>query len=141
MQVPQIWQRGFAFGNSIEARRPAKVVRAVTTGNSGTPSATSAGAMKNPKPSETTSTGTPTDWASRTNGTNPASCGCAAAVENSSAGSASTSDISRVMRRLEPDSPASYAATSASQSTPASNRLTWSAMTVSETSVWAMVPS
>ena len=85
----------------------ANVVRAVTTGSSGTPSATSAGSMKKPNPSDTTSTGIPAACARRTNGTNPASCGWAAAVANSSAGSASTSDISSVISRREPSRPAS----------------------------------
>ncbi len=92
--------------------------------------------MKNPNPSETTSTGIPALWARRTNGTNPGSCGWAAAVASNAAGSASTIDISRVISRREPMSPASYAAASASQPPE-----TYSAMTVSDTSVRAMVPS
>ena len=39
--------------------------------------------MKNPNPSETTSTGIPAAWARRTNGTKPGSCGWAAAVASS----------------------------------------------------------
>ena len=77
------------------------------TGSSPTPSASSAGSMKKPKPSETTSTGMPAAWARRTNGTNPGSCGCWAAVASRSAGSASTIAISSVISRREPISPAS----------------------------------
>ena len=36
--------------------------------------------MKNPNPSDTTSTGMPAAWARRTNGANPGSWGWAAAV-------------------------------------------------------------
>ena len=77
---------GWPFGKAIVARRPWNVVRAVTTGSSGTPSASSAGSMKKPNPSDTISTGMPAAWARRTNGTNPGSCGWAAAVARRSAG-------------------------------------------------------
>ena len=63
--------------------------------------------MKNPNPSDTTSTGTPADCARRTNGTKPGSWGWAAAVASSPAGSASTWAISQVISRREPISPAS----------------------------------
>ena len=63
--------------------------------------------MKKPNPSETTSIGIPAACARRTNGTNPGSCGCSAAVASRSAGSASSIAISRVISRREPISPAS----------------------------------
>ena len=112
------------------------VVRAVTTGSSGTPSAASAGSMKKPKPSDTISIGMPAAWALRTNGTNLGSCGWRAAVASSAAGSASTSDISQAISRREPMPPASYSAEASSQ-TPG----TCSAMTMSVTSVSEIVPS
>ena len=63
--------------------------------------------MKKPNPSETTSTGMPAAIARRANGTNPASCGWAAATSNSASVSVSTIAISSVIRRREPISPAS----------------------------------
>ena len=107
LQVPHTKQLGWPFGKSIEARRPSKVVRAVTTGSSATPSASSAGSMKKPKPSETISTGMCAAWARRTNGTKPGSCGWAAAVARSAAGATSIIDISSSISRREPIRPAS----------------------------------
>ena len=86
---------------------PSNVVRAVTTGSSPTPSASSAGSMKKPNPSETISIGIPAACARRTNGTNPGSCGWAAAVASSAAAGASISDISSSISRREPIRPAS----------------------------------
>ena len=57
LQVPQTKQLGWPLGKAIVARRPSNVVRAVTTGSSATPSASSAGSMKKPNPSETISIG------------------------------------------------------------------------------------
>ena len=112
------------------ARPPAKVVRAVITGSSGTPSRLSAGSMKNPNPSLTTSTGIPAACARRTKGTKPGSWGCLAAVSRSAAPSTRTSSISHSMSRREPRRPSSYRAAISSQAPG-----TCSAMTVSETSV------
>ena len=89
----------------MEARRPANVVRAVMTGSSPTPSTSSAGSMKKPKPSDTISTGMPAACARRTNGTNVGSCGCAAAVASRSADGTSTSDISSSINRRDPIRP------------------------------------
>ena len=63
--------------------------------------------MKNPNPSDTTSIGIAAACARRTNGTNPGSCGWAAAVASSAAGSASTIAISSSISRREPIRPAS----------------------------------
>ena len=75
LQVPQTRHVGWPFTKSIDARRPSNVVRAVTTGSSPTPSASSAGWMKKPYPSDTISTGMPAACARRMKGTNPGSCG------------------------------------------------------------------
>ncbi len=98
---------GSPFGNATDARRPSNVVRAVTTGSSPTPSASSAGPMKNPNPSDTTSIGMPASCASRTNGTNPGSCGWAAAVASRASAGTSTRDISSSISRRDPTWPAS----------------------------------
>ena len=92
--------------------------------------------MKNPNPSDTTSTGMPAARARSANGRNVASWGCAAAFARSASGSASISPTSQAISRREPMRPASYSATHASHS-PVTN----SAISVSDTSVWAMVPS
>jgi hypothetical protein len=63
--------------------------------------------MKNPKPSDTISTGILAACARRTNGTKPGSCGWAAAVASSAAGDASMSSISSSISRREPIRPAS----------------------------------
>ena len=106
------------------------------TGSSGSPSRSSAGAMKKPNPSLTTSTGTPAACARRTNGTKPGSCGWRAAVARRSAPSARIRLISYSISPREPISPRSYRAAIASQAA-----FVCSAMTVSETSVSAIVPS
>ena len=94
-------------GTRSRRRRPENVVRAVTIGRSPTPSASSAGSMKKPKPSDTISTGMPASLARRAKPTKPGSCGWAAAVARSTAGSASISDTSQASRRREPIRPAS----------------------------------
>jgi len=63
--------------------------------------------MKNPKPSDTISTGMPAAWARSTNGTKPGSCGCAAAVARRLSGGAAMSPISISIRCREPICPAS----------------------------------
>ena len=92
--------------------------------------------MKKPNPSDTTSTGTPAASARSANGRNAGSCGWAAALARRASGSAVISPTSQAIRRREPTSPASYSATCDSQSA-----VTNSAISASETSVRAMVPS
>ena len=92
--------------------------------------------MKNPNPSETTSTGMPADRARSTSVTKPGSCGWLEAVANRSAGSASIRPISQAISRREPMPPASYFAASASQSPGTCSAMIWS-----ETSLSAIVPS
>ena len=112
------------------------VVAAVTTGIQAAPSDASAGSMKNPNPSDTTSTGIPAPRARSANGTKTPSWGWAAAFARRASGSASISPTSQAIRRREPTRPASYSATHASHSS-----VTNPAMSASETSVWAIVPS
>jgi hypothetical protein len=136
LQVPHTKHAALPFGKSIEAPSRRIVVLAVTTGIQPTPSAASAGSMKNPNPSETTSTGMPASRARSATARKPGSCGWAAAFARSDSGSARMRPTSHAISRREPTRPASYSATQASHS-PVTN----SAMSASETSVWAMVPS
>ena len=50
LQVPHTKHVGWPFGKSIRARRPSKVVRAVTTGSSPTPSALERGLDEEAEP-------------------------------------------------------------------------------------------
>ena len=73
--------------------------------------------MKNPNPSDTTSTGMPAARAASANGDErPASWGWAAAFALSASGSAVMRPTSQAISLREPTSPASYAATCDSQS-------------------------
>ena len=136
LQVPHTKQAGLPLGKAMVGTGPSNRVSAVTTGIHGTPSAASAGSMKNPNPSDTTSTGIPAARAASANATNPGSCGCAAALAMSWAGSAVIRPTSQCMSLRDPTMPSSYAATYDSQSA-----VTNSAMSVSLTSVCAIVPS
>ena len=105
--MPHTKQSGLPFGKSIRAPSGPKVVAAVTTGSWPTPRASSAGSMKNPNPSETTSTGIPAASARSANGRNDGSCGCAAALARSASGSAVINPTSQAISRREPTRPAS----------------------------------
>ena len=63
--------------------------------------------MKNPNPSDTTSTGTPAASARSANGRKDGSCGWAAALARRASGSAVISPTSQAMSRREPVRPAS----------------------------------
>ena len=136
LQVPHTKQSGLPLGNSIRAPSGANVVAAVTTGIQPTPSASRAGSMKKPNPSDTTSTGMPAARARSANGRNAGVVRLGGRLRPQRVGIRADEPDLPGHQPPRPTSPASYAATCDSQSA-----VTNSAMSVSETSVWAIVPS